>query len=74
MLSRVIVAAYRLNMLATSSRYGKVRLALLNCSVGLSGCKAKFAECAYWLGFVGEPTLCCGRLAQRRFRQEAMVS
>eukprot|EP00965_Chrysotila_dentata_P070192 2318041-Pleurochrysis_carterae.AAC.1 len=43
----------------------KVRLALLGRAVGLGGCNAELAESAYPMGFVGVPSRCSGRFAQR---------
>eukprot|EP00965_Chrysotila_dentata_P085670 2826523-Pleurochrysis_carterae.AAC.1 len=50
----------------------KVRLALLDCAVGLGGCNAELVASAYPLGFVGEPGRCSGRFAQCLVRQEAV--
>eukprot|EP00965_Chrysotila_dentata_P106227 3508203-Pleurochrysis_carterae.AAC.1 len=50
----------------------EVRLALFYRAVGLGGCNAELAECAYLLGCVGEPSKCSGRFAQRLVRQEVV--
>eukprot|EP00965_Chrysotila_dentata_P229608 6197285-Pleurochrysis_carterae.AAC.3 len=38
----------------------EVRLALLDCAVGLCGCNVELAESVYPLGFVGKPSRCSG--------------